>query len=68
MPLQSLCGEQHRAVPLNISPSAHGVGCRAAGTNTVLAVNSFVNNNSCSGVTYSPRIDLPDILGFISGI
>jgi hypothetical protein len=34
-------------------------------TNTVLAVNSFVQNGNCAGVTYSQRIDLPDILAFI---
>jgi hypothetical protein len=35
------------------------------GTNVVLAVNSYVTNGNCSGVTYSNRVDLPDILGFI---
>ena len=35
------------------------------GTNTVLAVNSYVTNDNCSGVTYSNRVDLPDILEFI---
>ncbi len=38
------------------------------GSNTVLAVNSFVTNGNCAGVTYSQRVDLPDILTFISGI
>jgi len=28
-----------------------------AGTNTILAVNSFVTNYNCDGVTYSNRID-----------
>lgn len=37
------------------------------GTNVVLAVNSYVTNGNCSGVTYSNRVDLPDILGFIKG-
>jgi len=36
------------------------------GTNTVLAVNSYVTNGNCAGVTYSNRVDLPDILGFIN--
>jgi hypothetical protein len=36
-------------------------------TRTVLAVNSFVTNSNCAGVTYSQRVDLPDILAFISG-
>jgi hypothetical protein len=35
------------------------------GTNTILAVNSFGTNGNCAGVTYSQRIDLPDILAFI---
>lgn len=38
------------------------------GTNTILAVNSYVTNGNCAGVTYSNRIDLPDILDFIRGI
>ncbi|HYM26475.1 MAG TPA: trypsin-like serine protease [Vicinamibacterales bacterium] len=38
------------------------------GTHTVIAVNSFVSNTNCSGVTYSQRVDLPDILAFIRGI
>lgn len=36
------------------------------GTNVVLGVNSFVTNNLCAGVTYSQRVDLPDILAFIN--
>jgi hypothetical protein len=32
------------------------------GTDIVLAVNSFVTNGNCAGVTYSNRVDLPDIL------
>jgi hypothetical protein len=36
------------------------------GTRTVLAVNSFVTNSNCAGVTYSNRVDLPDILAFIN--
>ena len=35
------------------------------GTNIVLAVNSYVTNSNCAGVTYSNRIDLPEILEFI---
>ena len=36
-----------------------------AGTNTVLAVNSYVTNNNCSGVGYSFRVDTPEVLGWI---
>jgi hypothetical protein len=38
------------------------------GTNVVLAVNSYVTNDNCAGVTYSNRVDLPDILAFIRSI
>ena len=34
----------------------------------MLAVNTFVNNGNCAGVTYSQRVDLPDILSFIIGV
>ena len=36
------------------------------GTDIVLAVNSYVTNSNCAGVTYSNRVDLPDILSFIN--
>jgi Trypsin len=39
-----------------------------SGTRTILAVNSYVTNGNCSGVTYSQRVDLPDIQGFINSI
>jgi hypothetical protein len=35
------------------------------GTNVVLSVNTAVTNSNCAGVTYSNRVDLPDILAFI---
>ena len=38
------------------------------GTNTILAVNSYVTNGNCAGVTYSNRVDLPEILAFINSI
>jgi secreted trypsin-like serine protease len=38
------------------------------GTNTVIAVNTFVTNSNCAGVTYSQRVDLPDTLSFILGV
>lgn len=38
------------------------------GTNIVLAVNSYVTNGNCSGVTYSNRVDLQEILDFINGV
>jgi len=37
------------------------------GTNVILAVNTFVTNGNCTGVTYSQRVNLPDILSFING-
>lgn len=37
------------------------------GTDTILAVNSYVTNNNCTGVTYSQRIDLPAILDWVQG-
>ena len=36
-----------------------------SGTAIVLAVNTFVTNGNCTGVTYSNRVDLPEILDFI---
>jgi hypothetical protein len=35
------------------------------GTDTVLAVNSYVTNINCSGVGYSSRVDIPEILEWI---
>jgi Trypsin len=37
------------------------------GTDTVLAVNSYVTNVNCSGVGYSSRVDIPDVLNWIMG-
>jgi hypothetical protein len=39
-----------------------------SGTTTILAVNSYVTNGNCAGVTYSQRVDLPDIQDFINSI
>ena len=39
-----------------------------AGTNIILAVNSYVTNNNCSGVTYSNRVDLRDVQDFIRSV
>jgi Trypsin len=36
-----------------------------AGTDTVLAVNSYVTNGNCAGVTYSQRVDIPAVLSWI---
>jgi hypothetical protein len=37
------------------------------GTSTVLAVNSYVTNVNCSGVGYSARVDVPEVLDWIKG-
>jgi hypothetical protein len=37
------------------------------GTNTVLSVNSYVTNVNCSGVGYSSRVDIPEVLEWIDG-
>jgi hypothetical protein len=37
------------------------------GTATVLAVNSYVTNVNCSGVGYSSRVDIPEVLEWIYG-
>jgi len=36
-----------------------------AGTSTVLAVNSYVTNGNCAGVSYASRVDIPDVLDWI---
>jgi hypothetical protein len=36
-----------------------------AGTDTVIAVNSYVTNSNCAGVGYDTRIDLPERLAWI---
>lgn len=36
------------------------------GTDIVIGVNSFVTNTNCAGVTYSYRIDSPDVLAWIN--
>ena len=43
-----------------------GGGDLLGGTNVVLGVNAFVTNNNCAGVTYSQRVDLPEVLAFIN--
>lgn len=37
------------------------------GTDTVLAVNSYVTNSNCTGVGYSSRVDIPAVLSWING-
>jgi hypothetical protein len=37
------------------------------GTDTVLAVNSYVTNINCAGVGYSSRVDIPAVLAWIGG-
>ena len=36
-----------------------------ADTATVLAVNSYVTNYNCAGVTYASRVDIPEVLDWI---
>jgi len=38
-----------------------------ADTNTILAVNSYVTNYNCAGVTYHSRVDIPEVLEWING-
>ena len=75
--VQSNNGSSEEFIKLTANPS-HGKGgiCFGdsggpdllAGTNIVLAVNSFVSNGNCAGVTYSNRVDLPDIQDFINSV
>jgi len=37
-----------------------------AGTETILAVNSYVTNVNCAGETYHSRIDIPEVLQWIN--
>jgi hypothetical protein len=37
------------------------------GTDIALAVNSYVTNINCSGVGYSARVDIPEVLEWIEG-
>lgn len=37
------------------------------GTDTVLAVNSYVTNYNCAGVGYSQRVDISEVLEWIEG-
>jgi hypothetical protein len=37
------------------------------GQSVVLAVNAYVNNVNCAGVTYHTRIDNPQVLNWING-
>ena len=36
------------------------------GTDTVLAVNSYVTNGNCAGVGYGSRVDIPEVLDWIN--
>lgn len=36
------------------------------GTDTILAVNSYVTNANCAGVGYSSRVDIPEVLDWIN--
>jgi len=61
-------------IKLTANPAAGGGTCFGdsggpdllGGTNTILAVNSYVTNGNCSGVTYSNRVDSEQVLDFIN--
>jgi hypothetical protein len=36
------------------------------GSTTILAVNSYLTNSNCSGVGYSARVDVPEVLAWIN--
>ncbi len=36
------------------------------GANVVLGVNSYVTNSNCSGVGYSTRVDVAEVLAWIN--
>ena len=38
-----------------------------AGTNIVLGVNSYVTNSNCGGVGYSARVDVAEVLAWVTG-
>jgi hypothetical protein len=40
---------------------------RSNGEDIVLAINAYVNNANCAGVTFHTRIDNPQVLSWISG-
>ena len=44
-----------------------GGGDYLGGTSTVLGVNSYVTNGNCKGVTYSARVDTPEVMSWIQG-
>ncbi len=43
-----------------------GGGDFLGGTNVVVGVNSYVTNSNCAGVTYSSRVDIPEVLDWIN--
>jgi hypothetical protein len=38
-----------------------------SGTNTFIAINSYVTNYNATGVTYANRMDMSSVLGWIAG-
>lgn len=74
--IQSTDVQSVEFIKLTANPAAGGGVCFGdsggpdllGGTRTVLAVNSYVTNGNCSGVTYSNRVDKADVLAFINSI
>jgi secreted trypsin-like serine protease len=78
-PTESISGESasnkyHIKIAMNASQQSGGIcfgdsggPVLARGTNGILGLTSFVTNGNCAGTGYSMRVDIPEILAWISG-